>query len=432
MQWKKKKEGNENPENYYFIKETIKKNGKKERLLKTGYLLGAGILFGLAAAAAFTLAAPQFLQINEENAEKTQKVQIPVDSPQEQEETEENVQVQEQEKPEAASSAQTEKNALEQYESAYQEILTIAEKPQKALVTVYGESEDENLLDKTRLTYGLASGIIYMENENEYYILTETRAVENAETLWVTFQDGKTVKGNPRKSDPRTGLAVMTVEKEKIPQDTRAGLYVASLGNSYSLFRGKGVIALGNPSAYSDLVSYGVITSVANEYQSIDARYNLLMTDILGEEQSSGVLLNNQGEIIGLIVQPQEGQNASSSMVKALAVCQLKPLLEILSNGETIMYLGIKGEEVDESSQSRGIPQGIYVDSVERDSPAMKAGVQSGDIICSLNGEPVATMQEYSTYLQKCKEGQKIKVVLKRRGTENYEKREYTMIVEGI
>ena len=91
MQWKKKKEGNENPENYYFIKETIKKNGKKERLLKTGYLLGAGILFGLAAAAAFTLAAPQFLQINEENAEKTQKVQIPVDSPQEQEETEENV-----------------------------------------------------------------------------------------------------------------------------------------------------------------------------------------------------------------------------------------------------------------------------------------------------------------------------------------------------
>lgn len=74
----------------------------------------------------------------------------------------------------------------------------------------------------------------------------------------------------------------------------------------------------------------------------------------------------------------------------------------------------------------------IYVDSVERDSPAMKAGVQSGDIICSLNGEPVATMQEYSTYLQKCKEGQKIKVVLKRRGTENYEKMEYTMIVEGI
>lgn len=56
------------------------------------------------------------------------------------------------------------------------------------------------------------------------------------------------------------------------------------------------MIALGNPSAYSDLVSYGVITSVANEYQSIDARYNLLMTDILGEEQSSGVLLNNQGK----------------------------------------------------------------------------------------------------------------------------------------
>lgn len=433
MRWRKKKDVNDHSESYHFITETIKNrpSGKKGKLLKAGGFLGAGLLFGLAAAAAFAVAAPRLMQSCGKVPEETQKVQIPSDTPQEQTQSGET---QPQEKPEAASAGvQEEKNSLEEYEDAYREILAVAENPRKALVTVYGQSEDENVLNKSHLTSGQASGIIFAENSGEYYVLTEAEAVEEAETLWVTFHDGKLVKGESRKSDPRTGLAVMTVEKADIPQETKDELYVAPLGNSYSLFRGKAVIALGSPSGYPDSVSYGVITSVSNKFVSVDAQYNLLLTDILGDRQGSGVLLNNQGEIIGLILQEEDGEAYSSNMVKALAVSQLKPLLESLSNGEDIMYLGIRGEEIDESlSQSRGIPKGIYVDSVEADSPAMKAGIQSGDIICSLDEKKVSTMQEYSTYLQKCSEGEKIQVVLKRMGTENYEKMNYTIIVEGI
>ena len=109
-------------------------------------------------------------------------------------------------------------------------------------------------------------------------------------------------------------------------------------------------------------------------------------------------------------------------MVRALAVSQLKPLIETLSNAETIQYLGVRGQDISESvSESMQVPEGVYVESVEEDSPAMKAGLQSGDVIQELDGEEAKTMQQYSTLLQNCKEGQKIRLTLMRsKGAEGY------------
>ena len=72
-------------------------------------------------------------------------------------------------------------------------------------------------------------------------------------------------------------------------------------------------------------------------------------------------------------------------------------------------------------SQNTGIPQGVYVDEVEEDSPAMLSGVQRGDVIVKMDQEEITTMQKYSSQLQKYSEGQDVTLtVMRSRGEEGY------------
>ena len=120
-----------------------------------------------------------------------------------------------------------------------------------------------------------------------------------------------------------------------------------------------------------------------------------------------------EGQMTGIIINEDE---EDGNVIRAVSAAQLRPLLEMLSNGESIRYLGILGETVtEEKSQNLEIPQGIYVDGVEEDSPAMSEGIQSGDIVYKIDGKKVATMEEYSEALQELTAWEKTKISLYRR-----------------
>ena len=119
---------------------------------------------------------------------------------------------------------------------------------------------------------------------------------------------------------------------------------------------------------------------------------------MVGSSSGGGVLLDMDGQMTGIMVTDGE---EDGTVVRAVSAAQLRPLLEMLSNGENIRYIGIIGETVtEEKAEELEIPLGIYVDSVEENSPAMAAGIQSGDIIFELDGREVRTMEEYSEVLQ--------------------------------
>ncbi|MGI6069777.1 MAG: S1C family serine protease [Blautia sp.] len=433
----------EKDDDYKFIKETIKDKPLNKRVLftKIAGFIGAGILFGAAAAVTFAgvfPAAENYLKQEEEPP----KVNIPRDEP---EVTATPAPVTDPptptpapatpipETPSSVPEETREKLGLKDYENIYQEVLTISEEPRKALVTVSGLSEQETVLDSTYLNSGQSVGIIIVDNGSDLYVLTEKQATDDAAKIRVTLADGSIVDGRLQKSDGRTGLAVVLVAKEQLKKETQESISVAVLGNSYSLIQGKPVIAIGSPSGYHDSVSYGTITSVGNRVAVTDAEYNLLTTDILGSSKGSGVLLDLNGEVIGIIAQSYGTQDDDTkNMVKGLAVSQLKPLIEILSNGEDIRYLGVKGQDVTEAiSQSTGIPQGVYVDGVEEDSPAMRSGIQSGDVIVKMNDEEVTTMQKYSSRLQKFRNGQKVRLtVMRSKGAEGYSALEIQLIIK--
>ena len=187
----------------------------------------------MTAALAFSVAAPRLVRKLDAGKQQA-KIDIPQDDP--------SVTPTATPVPAAMPS---EESAMEQAERAYQEALQISEEPRKAIVSVVGQKEKEDILDNTLLTSGKAMGIIILEDYRDYYILTQQTAVKKAENIQVTFQDGTIVNGAVKKSDSRTDLAVVTVRKRDVDKKTQEGVSVAVLGNSYSLIQGKTVIAIG-------------------------------------------------------------------------------------------------------------------------------------------------------------------------------------------
>ena len=150
-------------------------------------------------------------------------------------------------------------------------------------------------------------------------------------------------------------------------------------------------------------------------------KHSLLTTDIAGSSLGSGVLLNLEGEVIGLIAQSFARED-TQNLVTGLGVSEVKEMIQILSDEtKDIVYLGITGKSITKDiSEKKGIPIGVFVEQVEVDSPAMQVGIQNGDVIIELNGEKIETVKGYRHQLKFCKAGQTIKVKAMRQGTEGY------------
>ena len=169
------------------------------------------------------------------------------------------------------------------------------------------------------------------------------------------------------------------------------------------------------------VILYGIVTSTSDTVSRVDAQYGLLTTDITGSSQGSGVILNLEGEIVGIIAQSFGGEE-NGNLIIGLPISQIKDLIQTLSDeNKEMVYLGITGEDITaEISEKKGIPVGIFVEKVEVDSPAMQVGIQNGDVIIELNGEKVETVKGYQQQLKSCKSGETVKVKAMRQGTEGY------------
>lgn len=429
-------------ENYHFIKETIKEktDGKKYILKKAAVCAGGGVIFGFCAVFTFVILFPWVVGKVEQSHQ--QKVDVELSGAPGLTETEEAagfaedtvVEMEEQEAIVPSSSVEIDEEEtvriLEEYEEIYESVLKIAEEPRKALVRVSGVSKDENLLDHSFLHYGEEEGIIFLESETDLYILTGSKEIENAEQIQITFVNDSFVMGEMCGMDSRIGLAVVRVPKIRLKEDVMEAISIVSLGDSEDQFLAKPVIAIGSLMEEYDGVMYGMVTSVSGKVSVADGEYGQIITDIQGSPESDGVLLDISGNVIGIIMQ-DEVQDIH--IIKAVSVSQLRSLIEILCNNDPINYLGILGSSISKAkADSLGVPQGIYVDNVETDSPAMIAGIQSGDIITEFEGEEIKDMQVYTTKLQAMEPGEKVKISLVRRSAADgsYVEMDFDLIIE--
>ena len=423
---KQDRERRQGTQEYQFIQETIKKQPRERRSVACRLLAiaGCGVLFGGCAAATF---AGVFPVLAEKEEDTPQKVELTESGTVEKTETVSEVQTAGKEKTEAV--AKEEKGPLALYEETYKEVLNISRESQRSLVSVRGISRNEDLLDNSYMQQGDSEGLIFLETDTQFYILTYEEELENLQELKITFADGSTVAGEICRGDEDTGLAVATVKKTLLSDSTREDIVVSDLTGAQSPEQSDMVIAIGSPAGDSDAVVYGMVTSVSERLTAADTEYEVLATDMQGDEDGSGVLLDTAGNVTGMILKTGEKDGDN---IHAISISQLLPLVERLSNGEKARYTGIYGKEIDQAQcRHLGIGSGLYVERTETDSPAMKAGIQCGDIISKIDGEQIDSMQSYFTYLQTKKAGEKIIVTaLRKNSSGDYVENDYKVTIE--
>lgn len=307
---------------------------------------------------------------------------------------------------------------LDQYQLARTEINNLVVGVEKSIVEVTGIRSEMDYFNNSYENSSAASGVIIASDDTSYYILTESSVTDGAEQIRVSFFNGEEEDAENIRADSATGFAVIRAPKS---EDTSAtGPAVATLGNSYAMSRGESVVALGNPMGYESSYSIGAITSNTNTVSVPDRSYHILTTDIKGTSGGSGVLMNLEGEIIGIIDQSIGGED--SSIVKAIGVSELSDLMEKLTNNESRPYAGIRGDNVTKTiSEKTGIPEGVLVEEVVQDSPAMLAGIKQQDVITKIGDESVTTVSEYTAALQEFSPGELMHVTAMRKGAAGYE-----------
>lgn len=135
------------------------------------------------------------------------------------------------------------------------------------------------------------------------------------------------------------------------------------------------------------------------------------------------------GEVVGMISGSiwNDGEN---DMVNAYAISDLKSVIELLANGESVPFIGVYGTTVtSQLKEEQGMPAGIYVVDVEPDSPAMAAGIQIGDIISMVSGKETTSIASYQRSVLEVKTGQQIRLKGQRLGAEGYVDVSFTVTV---
>lgn len=295
--------------------------------------------------------------------------------------------------------------------------------PSLADVCGYAEKDSAEMIFRSY-------GCILAEDRGAILLLTCSDKINKSERLDVTFYGGQVCVATVRATYDLLNLAIIAVDNDKISKTTQNIINPAKLGTSAGMESGAPVLALGNIFGFTDSVGYGIIQDMSGLISVDDGEYYRLLTDIQGEETGSGVLINLQGDIIG-VVSSISSVPEKKGIVTGVGITELKPILEYLLNGKNVPYIGISGIDItEEASIEKELPVGIYVEKVSADSPAMNAGIKNGDIFVGLNGEDVSTIQAFHRTLMKCKEKSEIKANVMRLSKDGYVDMEFDITLD--
>ena len=286
----------------------------------------------------------------------------------------------------------------------------------KSVVEIQGAVTEEEFSKDQEDKEKSISGMIVADNGQELLILAGELPVKEAKIIRVTFSGDSQCDAILKSRDAGLGLCVYAVQRKNIADDVWAQIETATFGGSKVVSEGDTVIAVGKLYGCDTIAGYGVIESGENYLDKADGQYQTIYTDVAGDISGSGVLVNIRGEVIG-IINTSVRSDDQTNKISGYGISDIKDVIELLSNGKNVPYLGVSGVEVSSEMQGQGIPQGVYVKEVDAGSPAMAAGIQSGDIITNIADTDIINLLGYHNTLMKQNVGDKILVRGKRQGT---------------
>ena len=262
-----------------------------------------------------------------------------------------------------------------------------------------------------REAHGSGSGFVFTPDG---FILTNSHVVHDTSRLTVALSDGRRFEAAMVGDDPASDVAVIRISAGGL-------LAAAPLGDSEKIRVGQLAIAIGNPYGFQYSVTAGVVSALGRSLRSDSGRLidNVIQTDAaLNPGNSGGPLVNSNGEVIGVntaVILPAQG------LCFAVAINTAKFVAARLIKDGKIRraYLGLGGQSVAiprliVRSQRLQTEAGVLIISVEKQSPAERAGLSQGDVIIALDGAPVRSVDDLHKILTEARIGSSCELTLLR------------------
>jgi serine protease Do len=232
---------------------------------------------------------------------------------------------------------------------------------------------------------GLGSGVIVSADG---YILTNNHVVEKATEIKVILADKRQFPGKVIGTDPKTDIAVVKI--------AATGLPTITLGDSSKLQVGDYAFAIGNPFGVGETATMGIVSATGRNGLDIEDYEDFIQTDAaINPGNSGGALLNARSELIGINTAILSGGGGNQGIGFAIPVDMAKYVMdEILKHGKVVRgYIGIGIQDVTpDLAKAFNVPngKGALVSDVQPNTPGAKAGLQRGDVITEIDGQPVS------------------------------------------
>jgi len=253
------------------------------------------------------------------------------------------------------------------------------------------------------------TGFVY---DKQGDIVTASHVVSGATAISVRFKDGTTAKATLVGSDPSSDTAVIKVS---VSADRLTPL---ALADSSKLEPGEGVVAIGSPFGYSESISAGIVSAVGRDIEAPNGYTipNAIQTDAaINHGNSGGPLIDSSAKVVGVNVQiatdGQSGQGANAGVGFAVPSNTVKSVADDLIGGRAVQhaYLGI--------SVGDAAGTGAEVGTVRDGSPAASAGLQSGDVIVSVNGTKIDDASQLTAAVADHQPGDTLHLTVERNGS---------------
>ncbi|NEZ57475.1 HhoA/HhoB/HtrA family serine endopeptidase [Adonisia turfae] len=271
----------------------------------------------------------------------------------------------------------------------------------------------------SRVERGQGSGFVV---ESDGVIWTNAHVVEGADAVTVTLRDGREFSGEVVGEDPLTDVAVIKVQAQDLPTVT--------LGNSEQLRPGEWAIAIGNPLGLDNTVTAGIVSATGRTSAQIrvpDKRVQFIQTDAaINPGNSGGPLLNERGEVIGIntaIIGGAQGLGFAIPINSAQRLAQ-----ELIEKGRVEhAYLGIQMRTLTNELRQQinrdprndlrlSADEGVIILGLMRNSPALEAGLEVGDVIVAMNGKSITAAEQVQQIVQDLGVGESIGIEVDRSG----------------
>ncbi len=240
-------------------------------------------------------------------------------------------------------------------------------------------------------------------------IITNNHVINGAQSISVQFSDGTQSTATVVGSDSTNDLALLQVS------NMPSGIPAATLGDSSQVAVGDTAIAIGSPFGLEETVTQGIISAVNRTYSASGSTLSgLIQTDApINPGNSGGPLLNAQGQVIGIDTMIESPVEGNVGVGFAVPINVVKQQLAQLKGGATLQqgYMGVSVQESAAANQS-----GVTVANVAAGSGAAQAGIQTGDIITAVDGQPITDYASLAAQITGKQPGTQVTVTIQRNG----------------